>query len=100
MIHIARAAFKIKSSDEIPFAQAEAGPALSRGTFMLAYEGDLKGEGVLEETKVKFSEKRAAMIGLMRFTGRVESFQGSFVVKHTGKFVNGRVTSTQTVVPG
>lgn len=100
MIQTAQATFKIKSFEETSFGQSEEGPELTRGTFVLAYEGDLQGEGILEELKVRFSEKRAAMTGLMRFTGRVGAFQGSIVLKHTGKDVNGRVTSTQIVVPG
>jgi len=100
MIQTARATFKIKSCNENSFGESEGGPTLIRSSMVLCYEGDLQGQGVLEELKVCFSEKRASMTGLMRFTGRVGEFEGSFVLKHVGKFVSGRVTATQTVVPG
>jgi len=100
MIQTAQATFQIKNFTEVPLAEAEKGPVLSRGTFVLTYQGDLQGEAILEELQVRFSEKRASMTGLMRFTGRVGEFQGSVVLKHEGKTVNGRVTSVQTVVPG
>ncbi len=100
MIQTVQASLKIKSFSETPFAPSQGGPELTRGAYILSYEGGLQGQGILEELKVCFSEKRAAMTGLMRFTGRIGDFEGSFVVTHEGKSINGRVTATQTVVPG
>ncbi len=100
MAKTAQAVFQIKSSHETPFGEAPEGPALIRSHFMLAYQGDLQGEGTLEELKISFNSKRARMYGLQRFTGCLGDMSGSFVLKHTGRFVNGVVSSTQTVVPG
>lgn len=100
MIQTAQATFQIQCLEMNPFGESRGGPELTRSSYRLTYDGDLKGEGILEELKVRFSEKRAATTGLMKFTGRVGDFHGSFVLSHTGKFVNGRMTSTQTVVPG
>jgi hypothetical protein len=91
---------QIKNWEEAIFSEALRGPKLTKGSFVLAYQGDLQGEGILEELKVHFSDKRAAMYGLLRITGRLGELSGSFVLKHTGRFVNGIVSSKQTVVPG
>ncbi len=96
----ARAVFKIKSWEEIPFSESTNGPKLTKGHFVLAYDGDLQGEGILEELKVYFTPKRAEIYGLQRFTGRLGDLSGSFVLKHAGRFANGIVYIKMTVVPG
>ena len=95
----ARAIFQIKSAEETPFSEAPGAPKLSRGHYVLAYQGDLRGEGILEELKVQFSEKRASMSGLQRFTGELGDLSGTFAMSHTGKFINGVVTAKCTVIP-
>ena len=76
------------------------GPKLTKGSFVLAYQGDLRGEGILEELKVHFPGKRAVFYGLQRFTGHLGELSGSFILKHEGQWINGTVNSKQTVVPG
>lgn len=100
MIQTAQSKLRIKQCAEALIGQSEGGPELIRRTFILDYEGELQGQGVLEELMVRFTEKRASMTGLMRFTGSVGMYQGSCVLRHTGKWINGRVTASQTVVPG
>lgn len=94
------AAFKIQSFEEFPFTENPQGPRLSRGRFVLAYSGEMEGEGILEELKVHFGTKSASMLGLLHFTGRVGELSGSFVLNHNGTFRNGVVNSKQIVVPG
>ena len=71
MTHKASATFQIKKWKETPFSEVPGGPKLSHGSFVLAYQGDLQGEGILQEIKVHFSEKRVALVGLQRITGRL-----------------------------
>jgi len=99
MERIARAVFQIKSGEETSFSDVPGGPKLTHGHFVMAYQGDLRGVGILEELKVHFSDKRAAMSGLQRFTGELGDLSGSFALSHTGKFINGIVTAKSTVVP-
>ncbi len=96
----ANAVFQIKSGEEVPFGQSEGGPKLTKGTFVISYEGDLQGEGILEELKVHFTGKRVSIHGLQRVTGQLNEMAGSFVLKHEGRFQNGVIYSRQTVVPG
>ena len=98
-LQTAAAVLKIKSTEEIPFAAAESGPKLTKNSFVLSYEGDLEGQGILEELKVHFSAKNAVMQGLQRFTGRLLDRKGSFILKHEGRSVNGAVSSKLIVVP-
>ncbi|MBI3306330.1 MAG: DUF3224 domain-containing protein [Candidatus Omnitrophica bacterium] len=96
----AKATFQITKSEEIPFSEFENGPKLTRGNFVLSYQGDLRGEGILEELKVHFTPKRSSMYGLQRVTGQLGDLSGSFVLKHEGRLANGIVSVKQTVVPG
>lgn len=96
----AQSVLKIKSFQEIPFAEADAGPKLTKGSFVIGYTGDLEGEGILEEQKVHFTTKRAEIYGTQRFTGRLLDRAGSFVLTHRGRFMNGLVIVKMTVVPG
>ncbi|MBI3313629.1 MAG: DUF3224 domain-containing protein [Candidatus Omnitrophica bacterium] len=96
----AKATFQITKWEETPFSEVEYGPKLTRGKFVLAYQGDFQGEGILEELKVHFTSKRASIYGLQRMTGQLGDLSGSFVLKHEGRFTNGIVSVKQTVVPG
>ena len=99
--HTAAAVFKIKSAEEIPFGEGTTGPKLTKGTFELEYSGDLEGEGILEEIQVHFTPKRVSIDGYQRVTGKLKNAgAGSFVLKHEGRFSNGIVYVTMTVVPG
>lgn len=98
--HSVSAVFRIKSCEETPFSEVLDGPRLTKCRFVLSYEGDIEGEGILEELKTHFGTKSASMVGLMLFTGRVGDLTGSFVLHHNGTFRNGVLNSKQTVLPG
>ncbi len=100
LMETANAVFQIKSCQETPFAPSETGPKLTRASYVFHYQGDLDGEGILEEIKAHFPGECAVFYGLQRFTGKVAGMQGSFVLKHTGRFVSGKVSANLTVVPG
>ncbi|GIM48104.1 hypothetical protein DNHGIG_36530 [Collibacillus ludicampi] len=96
----ANSILKIKYGNEIPFSEIDGGPKLTKGSFVSLYQGELQGEGVLEELKSYFSEASATVYGLERITGHVGDKSGSFILEHLGKFENGILTSKRTVVPG
>jgi hypothetical protein len=96
----AQSVFRIKSFQEIPFGESDRGPKLTKGNFVISYAGELKGEGILEELKVHFIDKRISVYGLQRVTGELCGMAGTFVLKHEGRFQNGKIYSRQTVVPG
>ncbi len=97
---IAQARFTLTHWQERPFSEAGDGPSLTRGSFVIAYQGDLQGEGVLEELKVYFADGSATIYGIERISGGVGGRAGSFVLEHVGTCRNGVVTSKRTVVPG
>ncbi|WP_408009776.1 DUF3224 domain-containing protein [Pseudalkalibacillus sp. A8] len=90
---------KIKRGSEIPYSDMKGGPKLTKGHFEMSYEGDLQGEGILEELKCYFTETSATVYGLERFTGSIGNRIGSFVLEHDGTFEDGVLTSTQKVIP-
>lgn len=96
----AKAIVEIKSFEEIPFAEADAGPKLTKARLVLSYKGELEGEGILEEQKIYFNTKRAEIYGTQRFTGKLGDRSGSFVLTHRGRFMNGEVVNKMIVVPG
>ncbi|MGM7700425.1 DUF3224 domain-containing protein [Pseudalkalibacillus sp. Hm43] len=90
---------KIKRGSEIPYSDIKGGPKLTKSHFEMSYEGDLRGEGILEELKCYFTETAATVYGLERFTGNIGERIGSFVIEHNGTFENGVLSSTQKVIP-
>lgn len=95
----AKSSFKIKSGNQYSFSEVEGGPMLTKGSFVIAYKGDLQGEGVLEELKIHHTAALHSIYGLERIVGRIGDKSGSFVLEHIGKFENGVITSKRTVVP-
>lgn len=67
---------------------------------MLTYRGGLEGEGILEELKVHFTDTRAEIYGVQRFTGKLGDQTGSFVLTHRGRLMNDVIASKMSVVPG
>lgn len=90
---------KIKRGSEIPYSDIKGGPRLTKGHFEMSYEGDLQGEGILEELKCYFTETSATVYGLERFTGTIGEWIGSFVLEHNGTFEDGVLITTQKVIP-
>ncbi|PIW64905.1 MAG: hypothetical protein COW12_04350 [Candidatus Omnitrophica bacterium CG12_big_fil_rev_8_21_14_0_65_45_16] len=96
----AKTSVRVQTVSENIFSRIEGAPTLVQARLELSYDGELSGQGSLEELKIVFSPKRAAMQGLMRFSGTLGLMEGSFVLIHTAKFINGRTTVVQRVAPG
>ncbi len=96
----ASSVLKIKSHGEVPYAEIAIGPKLTRSSVMLTYEGELQGEGVLEELKISFAGSASIFNGFQRFTGKLAGMEGSFILRHDGRFVGGKTNANLTVVPG
>jgi hypothetical protein len=82
------------------FGDTPGGPRLGAASAVLAYTGDVCGEGTLEELSVSFVDGSATLYGVERFSGSVAGRAGSFVLEHVGSSRNGVITSKRTVVPG
>ena len=67
--------------------------------FTQVYHGGLDGEGRVEQLAVYRPDGSAVFTALERFRGRLGERAGSFVLRHEGTFVEGKVTSTWVVVP-
>lgn len=97
---IARARLTQTGRQERLYGDAPLGPRLTAASAMLSYEGDLCGEGVLEELRVSFADGSATLYAIERISGSLGGRAGSFVLEHVGSSRNGVVTSKRTVVPG
>jgi hypothetical protein len=97
---IARATVTQTQRQERSFGEAPGGPRLGAASAALSYDGDLCGEGVLEELSVGFADGSATLYAIERISGSLGGRKGSFVLEHVGTARNGVVTSKRTVVPG
>lgn len=94
------AAFRIDGWEESSYSEVEGGGKLTRVRVTKSYTGDVEGQGKLEYLMVNDESGSAEFFGLERVTGRVGDSEGSFVLRHTGSFVGGRMEQKSRVVPG
>jgi len=94
------AAYVIDRWEESTFSEVEGGGKLTRVSARKSYTGELEGQGELEYLMVYDEDGSAEFSGLERITGRVKDSEGSFVVRHTGSFVGGKMEQMSRVVPG
>jgi hypothetical protein len=95
----AKAVLDIKSSEERPFAPVTNAPKLARYNAIISYEGDMVGEGVLQELKTYIKPNFAMIYGLERFKGRLGGKEGSFIFQRSGKCEKGKFTLRWDVIP-
>lgn len=96
----ANARFAIKSWDEKPYSEGEGLPKLTRASVVKTFSGDIEGEGRVEYLMMYRSDGSAAFIGLERVTGRLAGKAGSFVLRRSGVFEDGRAKESYQIVPG
>ena len=95
----AEAVFEVKSWNEELLNEMENGPKLTRAHVKKSYEGDIRGEGILEYLMVHREDGTAHFVGLERIIGNLEGKAGSFVLGHSGSFENGVAKAILTIVP-
>nr|WP_312097232.1 hypothetical protein [Niallia sp.] len=47
----AQSSFKLTEANEIPYSEVTEGPKLTKGMFVMEYNGELQGKGELQELK-------------------------------------------------
>ncbi len=97
---IARATVTQRQRQERGFGEAPGGPRLVAASALLSYDGEIEGQGVLEELRVGFADGSASLYAIERVSGSLGGRSGSFVLEHVGTARNGVATSKRTVVPG
>ncbi|MCC7479695.1 DUF3224 domain-containing protein [bacterium] len=73
---------------------------LTHGSYVLAYQGLLHGEGILEEVRCYCGKDMALVYGFERVSGGIGDMRGSFVLEHVGHLQGGVLRSRRSVVPG
>jgi hypothetical protein len=89
---------EIKSWNEETAAEAEGDRKLTYARIACAYSGDLEGESTLVYT-MSYDGSRAIYLGYEHFSGRIGTRLGSFVLQHTGEWLEGTATTQLEVVP-
>ncbi len=95
----ANTTIKLITVEQHPFSEVEGGMKLAHNNFKMEYHGDLEGEGVLHELWINHTDDTANVYGIERITGSMNGKHGSFVTEHKGKFENGKIIKTMSIVP-
>lgn len=96
----AEAVFQVTDSESFPFDGFESAMPVSKRRSKLAYQGDLRGEGILEEICVHFTDDHMTMTGLQQISGYLGKHSGTFLLNHTAHLRQGILTGKHVVVPG
>jgi hypothetical protein len=100
MTERAIATFAIRSWEERPFDELDDGSKLTRASVVKRYQGELAGEGTLEQLMAYSPEGTAVFTAFERFRGTLGERAGTFVLRHDGIFERGVARDTWTIVPG
>ena len=95
----AKAKLVIKSAEERSFGDATNAPKLGKYSAIVAYEGDLVGEGTVAELKTYLRRNFSMIYGLERFRGRLGEKSGTFVFQRTGKVEENVLTMRWDIIP-
>ena len=103
---IAKAEYKPTKWDEKPYETISSDAKLAKTSATFAFTGQLEGNASVEY--LMFYEKfdasaphasSATYVGLIRFDGRLDGKQGSFVMEDNGSFKAGSAESTLKIIP-
>src|SRR5438874_733939 len=96
----ANTTIKLIKVKQNPFSEVEGGMKLAHNNFKMEYYGDLEGKGVVHELWINHTDGTADVYGIERITGAINGKRGSFVTEHKGKFENGKIIKTISIVTG
>lgn len=85
---------------EKPYDEGDGLPRLAQAAVDNTYQGDLEGTGALQLLMLYRADDTAVYTGYERITGTLGGRSGSFVLRHTGTFVDGKAATTFEVVAG
>ena len=93
----AKGSFNISGWDEQPIHTKDDQPKMTVAHVSADYAGDMQGSAAIEYLMIHESDAAASFVGMERFTGKLGSKQGSFVMQVVGKFENGVASGTRTI---
>jgi len=96
----AQAQFSVKNWDEKPYLEVDDGIKFTRASVTYSYKGELVGEGTVEYLMFYGPGGVTTFTGLERFVGSIGGRKGSFVLQHTGKDFDKKVSATVKTIPG
>ncbi len=96
----ANARFAIKSWDETPYSEGPNLPKMTKATVEKSFTGDIEGDSRVEYLMMYRSDGTALFVALERFTGRIGSKSGTFVLQRSGEFDGKQANESYTVVRG
>jgi hypothetical protein len=100
MAKSAKATFEVKNWDEKTVNEVDERLKITRASVAFAYQGDLVGESAMEYVMAYQDDGSATVLGLERFTGRLDGKAGTFVLESHGGFADGTARGDVTVVKG
>jgi uncharacterized protein DUF3224 len=92
--------FEIKSWDEKPFAESDAGTKTTLASVTKRYAGGLEGKGTIDYVMAYRPDGTADFVGMEMVEGRLDGRPGTFVLQHGGVFEDGVAKIMMTVVRG
>ncbi|CAH0155931.1 hypothetical protein ABH908_002155 [Pseudomonas frederiksbergensis] len=92
--------FQITGWDEKPSQELEGTPKLSHAKVTQSYAGAIEGTSSVEYLMSYSVDGTASFVGFERICGVVAGKSGTFVVRHSGSFSEGKARSTWSVVKG
>ena len=99
MPSLVSATFEVEDWVETPLDEVEM-PKVTRAVVAKTYSGDIDGTSMTEWLMSSAEDGSATFVGMERISGTVGGRDGSFVVKHDGKYEGGAAVGSLTVVRG
>lgn len=104
---IAKAKYSVKKWEEKTYEQISTEMKITKASVNYEFNGDLEGNGAVEYQMYykNFNEKdqhlsSAIYFGFLRFIGKVNDKEGSFVMKDEGIFESGAAISKLPIIEG
>lgn len=91
---------EITGWDEQAYGEPFGETSLAHAVITNEYAGDIRARGRLDLLLTYLGEHGAGYVGQERIVGTVHGREGSFVLRHTGMFTDGKAHTTWSVVPG
>ncbi len=99
--------YKVKKWDEKPYEEMSAEMKMTKASVEYSLEGEIQGTAFLEYLMFyKYFDQNdphnssAVYTGLMKFEGKLQGKEGSFVIEDKGKFENGLADSSLQIISG
>lgn len=90
----------ISSWEEKSFHELNENEKLTWALVTNTFQGDLAATGTMEYLMTYRADGTVITVGMERVVGTLDGREGSFVLKHDGRFAEGVAEGTCTIVPG